>query len=324
MSLLIEKRDEKSLFEAERRPAAVVINVREGCNCAEMERALMRLRSAKDYTVAVTDTTAAGAERIARKCRQAGLPAIINCGRHLLKIERSPNMAIVTPAIVGGDEPALLIENGNAKEYLAVIGYQNYYAEPQAVSDAGKKYFELLRIADIRDDIKAVEPLVREVETVCFDMRSVRRSDYPVNDDANPNGLYSEEACTIARYIGFSFKLKSLYIYGMEKKMPAVCYRLIAETIFHACEAMFCNICEDPSDRAQKERFEQKIVTFPDGASHIIFLNSPQTGRWWMEISDSNNKLTQYIPCSLSDYNTACNGDVPLRWLFFYQKYIIL
>lgn len=324
MSLLVEKRDEKSLFEAGKRPAAVIVNVREGCDSTEMEKALMRLRSANDYTIAVTQATSAMAERIAGKCRQAGVLAIINCGEHLLKIGHSSNMAVVTPAIIPGNEPGLLIENGNAKEYLSVIGYQNYYAEPQTVSDAGKKYFELLRIADIRDDIKAVEPLVREAETVCLDMRSVRRSDYPISDDANPNGLYSEEVCTIARYIGFSFKLKSLYIYGMEKKMPAVCYRLIAETVFHTCEAMLCNICEDPSDAAQRERFEQKIVTFPDGGSHISFLNSPQTGRWWMEISDSHNKLTQYIPCSLSDYNTACNGEIPSRWLFFYQKYIIL
>jgi hypothetical protein len=52
----------------------------------------------------------------------------------------------------------------------------------------------------------------------------------------------------------------------------------------------------------------------------IVFVTSSSTGRWWMEVPEIKINKNQYIPCSYSDYLAACSGDVPIRWLFFFQK----
>jgi hypothetical protein len=41
-----------------------------------------------------------------------------------------------------------------------------------------------------------------------------------------------------------------------------------------------------------------------------LFLQSRNTGRWWMQLPDKS-----FIPCSYSDYLAASNNDLPERWL---------
>ena len=83
---------------------------------------------------------------------------------------------------------------------------------------------------------------------------------------------------------------------------------------------MAASISEDPGITAPEEIFNKKIVSMGQEGQEIVFISSPTTGRWWMVVPDVKNNINQFIACSYSDYLTAYSGEIPLRWLFFYQK----
>jgi hypothetical protein len=163
---------------------------------------------------------------------------------------------------------------------------------------------------------------MRNKEYFFIDLKAVRNSDFPGNPTNSPNGLYAEEMCQLARYAGMSQKFKTLFLYGMPSDLKAnpAAGELAAETIWHITEAMAANLQEDPSDNSREEYFIKKIVSMGEDGQDITFVTSRSTGRWWVEIPVLEKSDNVHIPCSYTDYLTARSGDVPIRWLFFFQK----
>ena len=58
------------------------------------------------------------------------------------------------------------------------------------------------------------------------------------------------------------------------------------------------------------------MVDMSDINMTLVFFQSRVSGRWWMEISDfENRKGGMYIvPCDEDDYKKASLGDIPDRW----------
>ncbi|MDD2419426.1 MAG: hypothetical protein PHV91_03430 [Bacteroidales bacterium] len=214
-----------------------------------------------------------------------------------------------------------LLSNGSL-EAFSHIAYQSYRTNPSQTSAMSDKFFEELRLGTLRNDITLAEPLIRNKEYAFLDLNSVRSSDFPGNPLNSPNGLYAEEVCQIARYIGMGQDIKSLFLFGIPsgKKHNPVATELVSEIVWHVVEALSANIVEDPADPSKEELFLKKIVSMGQDGQDIMFVTSRSTGRWWMEIPDIENSGNLFIPCSQSDYATACSGDLPLRWLFFFQK----
>ena len=142
-----------------------------------------------------------------------------------------------------------------------------------------------------------------------------------VLDRPNPNGMYAEEICTAARYIGLSKEIRNIFIFGQNhfEKQLTVCNKLVSEVIWHICEGIASNIAEDPDNQQSDEYFQRKMVSMGENGETITFLTSYTTKRWWMEVPSKEGKNT-LVPCSINDYQCACTGEIPLRWLFFYQK----
>lgn len=304
---------------------AIVINV--GDTKAILSQ-LQELYTAHQYKVYVVNVTQSKLQATIARCKEAGVITIVNCGNEL------PHYSVWHPQTAYNGSAVLPGESCSNKELLdlatedpfahsfSVIGYQGYRIDPQTLLPLQKRYFEDMRLGSVRDDITLAEPLVRECSHSFIDMRAVRYADYPCSTGANPNGLYAEELCTIARYIGMSCKLESILIYGQEmgKSALTVCNKLIAEVIWHICEGITSNICEMPEKEENEALFQKKIVSLGDDGQDISFTTSCNTGRWWMEIPSKEGKII-YVPCSINDYKMACSGEIPLRWLFFYQKY---
>ena len=58
-----------------------------------------------------------------------------------------------------------------------------------------------------------------------------------------------------------------------------------------------------------------------EDGQEIVFFQSKNSGRWWMEVPNSKQPDNPvYISCTMEDYTIACKGEVPLKWLFYYQK----
>ncbi|MBP6624086.1 MAG: arginase, partial [Chitinophagaceae bacterium] len=56
------------------------------------------------------------------------------------------------------------------------------------------------------------------------------------------------------------------------------------------------------------DQFLEYQITFTD--NNTLFLKSKRTNRWWMKLANDN-----FTPCTQKDYITACNNEIPERWL---------
>ena len=305
---------------------AIVINVGAA---KEICPALKELHSFQEYTVNVANTSLSKIAQVLDRCREVGVPAIVNCGEELPE----PSVwhpgtkyaaALISPgsyhSLSATDILSYIVNDENADTF-SNIGYQGYRYDPQILHKLQSRYFEDMRLGSFRDGMSLCEPLVRNCQYAFIDMRSVRYSDYPYSNEANPNGMYAEEICTAARYIGLSKEIRNIFIFGQNhfEKQLTVCNKLVSEVIWHICEGIASNIAEDPENQPSYEYFQRKMVSMGENGETITFLTSYTTKRWWMEVPSKEGKNT-LVPCSINDYQCACAGEIPLRWLFFYQK----
>lgn len=261
-------------------------------------------------------------------CAALKIKSIVLCGEEL------PDLKVIAPAerysvslISAGSESCkndilTHILGDKLVQDFSHIAYQNYKYNPAILKQAKERFFEDLRLGAIRDDISIAEPHIRSNDYIFLDMRSVRVSDFPDSLTKSPNGLYAEEVCQLARHIGMGQNLKTAYIYGYpsESKPNSTSNQLLAEVLWHMFEALFSNVYEDPGNIQTADIFLRKIVSMGHDGQDLCFVTSSSSGRWWMEIPEVKNNNNQYVACSYSDYLSACSGEIPLRWLFFFQK----
>lgn len=207
-------------------------------------------------------------------------------------------------------------------------GYQTYLCNPNSLKRLSQMNMEMLRLGEIRDDMHSIEPAMRDKDLFLLDFNCMRYSDFPVSaESGNPNGLYAEEVCHIARYIGLSLGKRNIFLTdstplgGNCATLSSVCYRLIAQTVLHVCLGICDNTEEDPHNADSSENFAYKIVKLYDNQQEVEFITSLITGRWWIKIPVLTNESYRYVSCSKEEYETACKGELPLKWLIFYQKY---
>lgn len=239
-----------------------------------------------------------------------------------LRLGRSIPSALISS---GEEIPTQLIDKIKRQKTFSIIGLQKYLFFPQMETALNSCGFETVNLGALRDNMAICEPLLRNVRYVFLDMKSVKHADYPWDKNDNPNGFFSNEICQIARYIGFSCSLKAVFIYGVpDNKCPKVCSNLVAQTAWHIADAVANNIKEDPQAERLKgklpSQFEHKIVDFCSHGDTLTFIMSAATGRWWMEVPVIKKNTTELMACTSADYQTACDGQVPMRWLYYYNR----
>jgi hypothetical protein len=82
--------------------------------------------------------------------------------------------------------------------------------------------------------------------------------------------------------------------------------RLIAQMIWYFVEG--CALRRQEALLQERSEFAEFHVRFT--ANDTTFLKSRRTARWWMELPGG-----KFVPCSHNDYLTACNDEIPERWL---------
>lgn len=298
---------------------------------------LKQTYSTRNYTVFCVDVSYAKLPQLLERCGKIGIPVIVTCAAGLPPFDailpkgEPYSAAVVSPGSYGGHskEGADIISyilNDPCATSASCIGFQSYYFSPDKSSLLRERYFEQMRLGTLRDDITLVEPLFRDTAYTFVDFNATRHSDYPCASNTYPNGMYAEEMCQMARYIGFGLGIKAVFLHSIpsEGEGDLLCNRLVSEFIWHLCEAISSNIAENPALDPDDEHFIRKIISLGENGEEIVFINSSTTDRWWMEILSPHHKTPICVPCSINDYKAACCGEVPLRWLFFYQKLTIL
>ena len=201
------------------------------------------------------------------------------------------------------------------------IGYQTYFNSQEEINLLQNLYFDAYRLGEVRS-IELVEPILRDADIVSVDISSVRQSDAPANKNANPNGFYGDQLCSIARYAGISDKVTSfgVYEYNGLLDMNNQTSNLIAQAMWYFIEGVNYRAKDYPY--SSKESYQKFSVVLEDD-DPINFYKSDKSGRWWMEINlitDNKYKRHALIPCAYQDYVKAIEQKIPERWFKALQK----
>jgi formiminoglutamase len=205
------------------------------------------------------------------------------------------------------------------------IGYQTYFVDQGAIDLMKDLFFDICRVGLAQGNISEIEPLVRNADMLSFDISAIRQSDAPANSNATPNGFYGEEACQITRYAGMSDKLSCIGFYEMNPSFDrnGQTAHLLAQMIWYFIDGFYHRQNDHPTK--DQDGFIQYHVQMTNQDEGIVFYKSKKSDRWWMEVKCSENLRKKYhhhylVPCSYSDYQVACNNEMPDRWWQAYQK----
>ncbi len=202
-----------------------------------------------------------------------------------------------------------ILENDSLFKYCN-IGHQAYLTDQSVIEEINKSYNFLFRLGEVRSDITAMEPSFRDSDIIGFNINSIRSSDAMGYVYPTPNGFYADEACLLSRYAGLS---DTVSVFGLFNTNPRYDNRsqtamTAAQMIWYFIEGLCLKRAEYPSE--ENSNFKTFVIGQKDLGYEVVFYKSIISERWWLSIKDKNNEHV-IVPCSYSDYLTACNHDVP-------------
>lgn len=216
----------------------------------------------------------------------------------------------------------ILVEENEALFSFTNIGYQTYFVSNNLNKYLSDQFHSSIRLGVVRSNIKEVEPILRDADSVGLSIASVRQSDAFGQKNASPNGFYGEEICQLAQFAGMSTKLSCFDVndFFLSNDINGQTGHLIAQILWHFINGYINRIEEHPVDKSKS--FKKFLVNLENFEYEIVFYKSENTERWWMEVPSFKLEATrnQLISCTYNDYEKACNGDVPERWLKAFQK----
>lgn len=199
----------------------------------------------------------------------------------------------------------------------SVVGYQSYFNAADEISLIEKLYFDAYRLGEITNEIQLVEPLTRDADIISLDISAIKGTELSYINNSSPNGLDGREICAIARYAGISNKVSFFGVFEINnfENAPSASM-LIAQIIWYFIEGV--NFRIDDGEFVSDSDFKSYKVPVQNDV--LLFKKSLKTQRWWIElpfIPEGNNKLKRHtlLPCTYQDYVSACNQEIPERWL---------
>jgi len=248
----------------------------------------------------------------------------------LSRLEQAINLGLVSPDLHLSSDPEdiqgtylnrVLLNPESQLFDFTQLAYQSYFTDPQTLELLDNLFFSHVRLGELRMDIREMEPHFRNSDVLAFSMASVRHSDAPGSRLKSANGLYAEEACQLARYAGLSDKLSVFNLFDLpEKEFHPVTANLSAQILWHFIQGVSQRKLDYPFSSIKS--YSKYIVNIPQAEHEINFYKSPKTDRWWLEVAypDAKYPRSIYVACTSHDYQMACNGEIPDRWLKNYQR----
>jgi arginase family enzyme len=187
------------------------------------------------------------------------------------------------------------------------IGFQSYYVHPHMLETMDKLRFDCYRVGTVKENIEEMEPVIRNCRLFSLDLSAIAHAWAP-GSAVSPNGFNGEEACQLMRYAGLSLHTNSIGIYGYNPMADPddLTAKQISHMIWYLVDGRNRGKREAALD--QKDHFNEYHTAFAEVST--TFLQSKKTGRWWMQLPDS-----QFIACSYRDYLQASGNEIPERWL---------
>ena len=215
----------------------------------------------------------------------------------------------------------IILNKGKNLYNYTNLGYQAFYCNKDELKLINKLNFDAYRLGQIRSNIEDIEPVMRDADMISIDIRSVKQSDAPAHQFPSPNGFYSEEICQLSRYAGLSDRVSSFGIFDLNPKfdLNEITSGLAAQIIWYFIDGVNSRQSDFPKENSRE--YTKHIVSFEKSDQNIVFYQNNFNKRWWMEVSfQKNPKNNKIIACTFSDYKTACNQELPDRWLKTIQR----
>lgn len=204
------------------------------------------------------------------------------------------------------------------------LAYQSYLVDQKELELMDQLAFESVRLGVVKENIKDIEPIIRDADMMTFDLSALQVNYVPGASDAKVYGLTGEEACQLSWYAGQNEKLSSIGLYNYDEALDDA----DRKNAFVIC-TMIWYFVEGYYHRKGDKNFMSNDyivyeVHFGGEPETIKFYKSKLSERWWMEVPNAESlgvfNRSRMIACNYSDYELALTGEVPDRWLNFYSK----
>ncbi len=198
------------------------------------------------------------------------------------------------------------------------IAHQSFLVQKSALESLEKLNFEVYRLGILRDQFEEIEPVIRSLDLLSFDLGAIRKSDFPANTNPQPFGLTAEEACRLCWYAGLNHSMSSIgfYDYNPDLDEEGSSAKILATMVWYFVEGFYNR---KGSLSFKSSEYTKYVVDMSTEPGELIFYKHKSTEKWWMEVQffDRTSKkiLTEVTPCSYSDFQNANSGEIPNRWL---------
>ena len=194
------------------------------------------------------------------------------------------------------------------------LGYQTYLSPQEEIDLIDKLFFEALRLGELKQQFKKVEPVLRDTDIFSIDMYSVKSSEICDSNHKNINGFSTFELCKLARYAGMSDRLNSFGIYELQSmRASESLINLISQMLWYFFEGFSLRL----NERVIESNPSFTKYNVPIQEEVLIFIKSEISNRWWIRIPNLNNNehKPSLLACDEQDYLDAIGSKLPDRWL---------
>ena len=212
----------------------------------------------------------------------------------------------------------IIMDKKNSLNHFCNLGYQTFLNSQEEIDLLNKFNFESHRLGEITENIKIVEPVLRETNLLTVDFKSIKSSELNFVHNYS-NGFESSQFCSVLRYAGMSNSINSVGLF--ELLDSSISSALLSQSIWYFIEGYCLRIKEDPNSSNFKG---YTYNVFCEG-TNLKFYNSELSQKWWVEfINEIETKnISLLLPCNKRDYLMACDGTFSDRLIMFLKRELI-
>ncbi|MEP1035281.1 formimidoylglutamase [Ekhidna sp.] len=204
------------------------------------------------------------------------------------------------------------------------LAFQSYLTNQKSIELIEKLSFEAIRLGVVKENIKDIEPVVRDADMMTFDMSALQAIYAPGAFNSKVYGLTGEEACQLCWYAGQNEKMSSIGLYNYDASKDSDDRKtafVMATMIWYFIEGYYHRKGDKNFKSNDYLMYEVHLGGEPDT---IRFYKSKLSERWWMEVPNPDAgglfNRNRMVACNYSDYDLALKGELPDRWMNFYNK----